>query len=143
MNWTKLLASICAYSRTTTIGIMPEKITTALLPGRYCREFTEQGYLIKESLNIIPGKPDADFFKIVRTIYLLQADKQTPVNYQEEERKASYDPYTQEVTVVNTNKKYFFIPEEDLLSTGTCLYKKVQGIYNEDEFVEKIKQCAL
>jgi hypothetical protein len=143
MNWTKLLASICTYSVTNTVGVMPEKIKTALLPGRYCREFTEQGYHVKESLTIISQGTSLDNFKIIRTIYLLQPDKETPVNYQEEEWKTTYDPYTQELTGIRHNKKYFFIPEEELLVTGTCLYKRVRGIHPDDEFIKNLKKYAL
>lgn len=142
MNWTKLLASLCTYRLTTTIGVIPEKMKTALMPGRYCREFMEQGYHIRESLKIFDGKPGSDIFKIVRTVYLLQSDNETPVNYQEEEWDASFNPYTQVLSGIGHNKKYFFIPEEDLIVAGTALYKKVQGIH-DDEFVKDLKQCFL
>lgn len=143
MNWIKLLDSICVYSRTTTIANMPQKVKTALLPGRYCREVTEQGYVIKEALTIFPGQPDSDKFKVVRSIYILQPDGQTPVNYQEEEWKASYKPYEQELSLPKSSRKYFFIPEQDLLVAGTCLYKKTQGVYTEDDFIANLKKYAL
>lgn len=140
MNWTKLLASICVYKLTTTIGIMPDKAKTALIPGRYCRNITEQQYHIRESLDIVPGTPDSREFKIIRTIYLLQPDNETPVNYREEEWKASFDPYTQELSGIGNNRKYFFIPEEELIVAGTSLYKKVPGIPGDDEFITTLKR---
>ncbi|EHQ25516.1 hypothetical protein [Mucilaginibacter paludis] len=139
MNWTKLLESLCTYSKTTTIGLTPEKIKTALLTGRYCREVTEHGYLVRESLTVFPGEPNSDTYKIIRTICLLNPDNQSPVNFREEEWKTVYDPYTQELRGVGYPKLYFFLPEEDLLIAGTCLYKKIPGTLPEDEFVERIK----
>lgn len=139
MNWTKLLASLCSYSMTTTIGLTPEKIKTELLPGRYCREATEQGYLVRESVTVFPGEPDSGTYKLTRSICVLQQDGQSPVNFREEEWKTTYDPHTQVLSGIGYEKKYFFLPEEDLLMSGICLYKKVPGILPEDEFVERLK----
>ncbi len=133
------MASLCTYRMTTTIGLTPEKIKTELLPGRYCREATEQGYLVRESLTVFPGEPNSDTYKITRTICLLKPDSETPVNFREEEWNTAYDPYTQVLSGIGYPTKYVFLPEEDLLLAGTCLYKKIPGILPEDEFVERLK----
>lgn len=106
---------------------MPDKETTALVPGRYGRTVTNEGYTVKDILNISGCTDKADTWKVIRTMLILRPDGET-LSSMEEEWKASFSAFTKELTGIGHPKQYFFIPEDGLMVTGSNLYKRIPAI---------------